>query len=387
MELQAYSGAYYFMGVLIEIFVEAGHLWARMPGVPPGYEIAMEPLGEGRFRMHGGPLDHSTVRFLPGEGGAFALQAGAFELARVETVDRLAVTERLLAPSFELTIEKRTAFARVLDSVLASRDGGWIDYQLPHPIHEFVQYVTDQGIIIFHGSNNPEIERFEPVRKSMELRDETGRGNLQAVYGTHDALWAMFFAVVDRARLRGSIRNGVMYFHDRDGNSLSVYNFSINQEQLAERPYTEGVLYFLPRETFARLKLTEEAYANEWASEQVVEPLAKLRVRPEDFPFIRQIGGHDDGELLRLEELGKSIRENARAATLNEDQFTVELPAYPGFLAELEEYIALQRTYLPAARFELERRDSGIQLTVTSLPPAVRQMLKESYSELLDGDS
>ena len=32
----------------------------------------------------------------------------------------------------------------------------------------------------------------------MEMMDETGRGNIAGVYGTHNGLWSMFFAIIDR---------------------------------------------------------------------------------------------------------------------------------------------------------------------------------------------
>jgi len=236
-------------------------------------------------------------------------------------------------------------------------------------------------VVIFHGSNNPDIETFVPIRKSVELRDETGRGNLQAVYGTHDGLWSMFFAIVDRPNLRGSIRNGVMYFHNREGEPLAVYNFSINQDQLSEKPWREGTLYFLPRDTFVRLRLIENVYANEWASEQEVKPIAKLHLQPEDFPFLEQIGGHDDGELMRLGALSKAIRAAARSASLEDDRFTVTLP---GDIEGLEEYVKLQRVFTPAAQFSITSADDEMILQITSLPPAVRQVIRNDYKDLLD---
>jgi hypothetical protein len=219
------------------------------------------------------------------------------------------------------------------------------------------------------------------VRKSYELRDETGRGNLQAVYGTHDGLWAMFFAIVDRANLRGSIRNGVMYFHNRQGDRIAVYNFSVNQEQLAGKPWREGSLYLLPRTTFERLKMTEKAYANEWASRDAVKPLARLIVQPEDFPFLDRIDGHDDGELLRLGVLSKQIRASAQRALLQEDRFTVILPA--GLERDLDEYIMLQRILMPAAHFSVTPSKGELALEITRIPPAYRQILSEDYAELL----
>jgi hypothetical protein len=385
-DLQQYYGLYYFMGVVLDVKSIDDQLLASMPGVPEGYEILLEPVGEGRFRDIGGPVDGSTISFARGDGGKITgIQVGTFELAKISPDDlkTLPVVERLPAPSLALTPEKRVQFEKLLQTCLERADGGWIDYDLPHPKHEFVQYVTAQDQIIFHGSNNMTIDQFQPVRKSMELYDETGRGNVQAVYGTHDGLWAMFFAVVDREKHLGSIRNGVVYFQNRAGEQIAVYNFSINQEQLEARPYTEGALYFLPRETFTRLKLTPESYANEWASEQPVRPIAKLKIQPEEFPFLEQIDGHDDGELIRLNSMAGQIREAAVTALLEDDRFEVILPQDAEITASLQAYIELQRVMMPAAQFEVRTVDKSVKLIVTSLPPAVRQMLRERYRDLL----
>ncbi len=244
--------------------------------------------------------------------------------------------------------------------------------------------MTAQDAVIFHGSNNTGIAAFEPVRKSFELMDESGRGNLQAVYGTHDGLWSMFFAVVDRKRLKGSIRNGVVYFHNQSGEQLSVYHFSINREQLDERPYTRGALYFLPRETFFRLKLTEEAYANEWASEHPVRPYAKLSVEPEDFPFLDQIGGHDDSDLVRMGEISEALRASATAARLEGDRFEIRLPRDAGVLGQLDEYTGLQKVMLPSIHLQVQETAGGVALVFTALPPALRQVMRDEYAELLD---
>ena len=74
------------------------------------------------------------------------------------------------------------------------------------------------------------------------------------MYGTHDGLWPLFFAIVDRQRISGSIRNGVAYFYNEDGDSVATYNFSINEKWLPEQPWRTGTLYILPRDTFHRLE-------------------------------------------------------------------------------------------------------------------------------------
>ena len=380
---QTYFGLYYFMGMAMNVHEKNGQLLAAVPDVPEGFEVVLEPLEGDNFRMHGGPLDGETVTFTRNDKGEVAsAQTGGLELVKVspEATKDLQITRRVLAPEFELTPEKEAAFSTLLKNTLEKAEGGWIAYDLSYPKHEFIQYVIAQDVVIFHGSNHDDIETFSPVRKSYELRDETGRGNLQAVYGTHDGLWSMFFAIVDRPNLRGSIRNGVMYFHNQEGKTLAVYNFSINQDQLPEKPWRQGTLYFLPRDTFVRLKMTENSYSNEWGSEQEVKPIAKLSLEPEDFPFLDMIDGHDDGELMRLGELSKAIRETALNAKLDQDKLSVTIPVN---MEGLDEYIKLQRTYMPAVKITITSSKDTQILELSSLPPAYRQALSNEYADLL----
>lgn len=378
-----YFGFYYFMGVALNVQEKGGKLVAAVPGVPEGFEIALEFAQKDSFRMLGGPLDGETTTFVRNETGeVISTRAGGFELAKIspEAIKDLPIVARYPAPAVNMTSEKGSAFATLLEDILKKADGGWIDYDLPYPKYEFIQYVIARDIIIFHGSNRDDIKTFAPVRKSYELHDDTGRGNLQAVYGTHDGLWSMFFAIVDRPNLRGSIRNGVMNFHNQAGETLAMYNFSINQDQLSEKPWRQGTLYFLPRNTFVQLKLTENSLANEWASEQEVKPLAKLSIDPEDFPFLEKIDGHDDGELMRLGVLSKAIKEAAKSARMNEDGISITLPAD---MEGLDEYIKLQRVYMPAVKITISASDEAVLLNLSSLPPAYRQVLKDDYKDLL----
>jgi len=380
---QDYFGFYYFMGMAFDVREKNGQLVAAVPDVPEGFEILLEPVEGENFRMHGGPLDGEITTFVRNDTGeVISTRAGGFELSKVspEAAKDLPITARYPAPEFVISPEKEAAFDALLQDILEKADGAWISYDLPYPKHEFVQYVISRDMIIFHGSNSEDIETFAPVRKSYELRDETGRGNLQAVYGTHDGLWSMFFAIVDRPNLRGSIRNGVMYFHGQAGEPLAIYNFSINQDQLSEKPWRQGTLYFLPRDTFVRLKLTENSYANEWASGKEVRPLAKLSIAPEDFPFLEKISGHDDGELMRLGALSKSIKAAAKSARMNEDGFSIILPAD---MEGLDEYIKLQRIYMPAVKINISSSDDAKILELSSLPPAYRQVLKDDYKDIL----
>jgi hypothetical protein len=390
-----YFGFYNMHGFQLNILELEGQLVGAVPGVPTGFEIILEPLmvedsRMDRFRMRGGPVDGEIAEFVRGEDGSVrAIQVEQFELVRLtpEQAAKISIIERMTAPPLILSPEKQAAFQSLLDEILARSDGGVFAYTLPYPKYAFVQYAMAQEVFIFHGSNNREIEVFTPTRTSVELYDRRGTGNQQAVYGTHDGLWSMFFAVVDRPRLRGSIRNGVMYFHNQAGELLAVYNFSINQDQLPEKPYTAGALYFLPRSMFKRQKMSENAYSNEWTCPSEVKPLARLDVEPEDFPFLDQISGHDDGFLLRSSSLAETIHLAALAASLEEARFTVTVPDRPEIAQALTEWIEIQKALIPTAQFAVVGVAAGLEMTIDNLPPAYQQVFGEEYRELLGGDS
>ena len=283
MHYEDYLGFYYYHGLLFHVQMRDGALVAALSGVPEGYEIVLEPLGGEQYRMRGGPADGLPFSFERDAGSkVYTIQAGGLQVERIsaEQADGFPVIGRFPAPAVTYTPDKMAAFAALLAQALEG-NGGWLEYILPYPEHEFVQYVTAQEVVIFHGSNDLNIETFAPQRNSTELYDISGRGNRLAVYGTHEGLWSMFFAVVDRPRLRGSIRNGVSYYYNRQGEKLTLFNFSINQEQLSEQPWCEGTLYFLPHSVFERLELMPGALSNEWASTQEMRPLAKLRLSPQ----------------------------------------------------------------------------------------------------------
>ena len=391
--MQEYFGWYYMWGMALEVKVLDRELVASIPFVPKGFEIVLKPVSGDIFRMAGGPMDGSRMWFRRSPSGeVLSIQADEIELAKVppEKVPLLPVIERFPAPPYELTPKKDSAFDTLLDSVLVKQDGDWIDYKLPYPKHEFIQYLTAQDLLIFHGSNKDDITVFEPTRKSIELRDNTGRGNVQGVYGTQDALWAMFFAIVDRSKLRGSIRNGVMYFHKRVSSHrekkqrLAVYNFSINQDQLAERPYRTGTLYLCSRSPFVRLRMGE-AFSNEWVSEEPIAPMAKLSIDPQDFPFLDQIGGHDDHEVIQWQSLGKKIRTAAVSAQMTEAGLKITLPHSQELKADLDAFVRLHHVFVPTASLESQLQDSVLVLFFTELPPAYRQTLTESYRAILTG--
>jgi hypothetical protein len=378
---EKYEGQYRLQEVVVTVKVIDGQLKTAFPGVPPGFEVKMESVGEYAFRMKHGPISGGTAVFhIDSNGQANKISIGNYELMRDDEamIDAAATGQGLVLPPLELHAEKEAAFEQLYEEMMTRADGRFLDYTLPHPKHEFLRYVAVQEQIIFHGSGDPNIDEFRTVRTSMELRDKTGRGNLQAVYGTHDGLWPMFFAIVDRGQLTGSIRNGVAYHENDAGEQLAAYQFSINKEMLPKQPWREGTMYFLPRATFRRLPISDEAMSNEWASETAVKPIARLLLQPEDFPFLAQIGGHDDSELLRLGELGKLIFENTTDYEPLAKGYALKLDWNEDVTTNIIEYITLLREFMPQTavglRFEPDDGDVWFDLEGA---PAYQQNLKD----------
>ncbi|MEO8883472.1 MAG: hypothetical protein ABI377_08705 [Devosia sp.] len=173
--------------------------------------------------------------------------------------------------------------------------GAAIDYYLAAPKWQFLCYLADTKNTVLHGSGNPDIKIFEP-RKSDDVN---AFGDRKAVYAASDGLWPMYFAILDRDRYPMSLINSSARIDLGDGRrGEPFYFFSITDKALAQRPYRQGTIYLLPRDTFEQQQ--PERYGDQtihlpqWASLVPVKPLAKLSVGPEDFPLLSQMRGHDD---------------------------------------------------------------------------------------------
>jgi hypothetical protein len=100
--------------------------------------------------------------------------------------------------------------------------------------------------------------------------------------------------LLDRHAISGSIRNGC-FDVEVPPQLESFYFFSVNQESLRSKIWSDGVIYILRGDTF-RPTTSGTVHFDEWASEEAVPVVAKLRVSPDDFPFLHQVTGHDENE-------------------------------------------------------------------------------------------
>ena len=190
---------------------------------------------------------------------------------------------------------------RVFEKILA-RSGAWIDQPLPVEKWQFLCWLAETKGLLLHGSNHPDITEFEP--RTPNAKDDDDFSRQTAVLASSDGIWSMFYAILDRTNFKLRMLNGALRF-ERDNHELSEmrYYFSITNHVLPKRPWREGVMYVLPREGFVqqpRYQMQNWTVDDpHWASLEPIKPLVKLLVKPEDFPFLSQIRGHDDAELMQ----------------------------------------------------------------------------------------
>jgi hypothetical protein len=200
----------------------------------------------------------------------------------------------LSRPDFTLDTTARAACDALLAASL-QQPGSDLTERLPVPPWQFCSYLTDTHPVLIHGSRHPALDVFTPHRSF----DANPFGNRSAVFAASDGIWPMFFALLDRERHRLSLVNGCFRVITPDGQrSAPYYFFSITQTALALHPWSDGTLYILPRMTFEQHPPREKNGLTyeiaEWASQQEVRPIARLRIRPADFPFLAQVRGHDE---------------------------------------------------------------------------------------------
>jgi hypothetical protein len=214
----------------------------------------------------------------------------------------------LTRPSEDFDERARMAFDELLKTTLSSAGCATIEYTLPWPKWQFLCYAADHHEMAMHGSGDAHIDLFEP-RQSNDLNDF---GNQKAIYAASDGLWAMFFAIVDRERVMSIVNACVRLEEDSGAVHGPLYVFSVSQSALANQPWHTGTVYLLPRTTFTTQPAmafgSSKVHIAQLASFEAVQPLAKLTVSAEDFPFLPQIRGHDDQ---RLQEYATALQTGA----------------------------------------------------------------------------
>lgn len=195
-------------------------------------------------------------------------------------------------PPIELDAATRAAFDREFDDAVAA--GRPVDAGRAVPAWQFLAHIVDTRGVLVHGSGDPAITEFEPRQPD----DTTHFGNQLAVYAASDALWAMYFAILDRDRHPMSLINAAVRFEGPEGVGDPHYFFSISRAARDADAFSPGTVYLLPRDGFVQEPAREfggqVVRSAQWASRAPVRPLTRIAVGPSDFPLLDRIRGHDD---------------------------------------------------------------------------------------------
>ena len=201
----------------------------------------------------------------------------------------------LKRPEYKLTQEQKEFLESLWQETLKNPNISWIE-NLPVPKWIFLCWLTEEKNFLVHGLSNPNIELFEP--RSPDAKDDDEFSQQTAVFASSEGIWPMFYAILDRENFNVWLLNGALRFELSEGLSDIRYFFSVTQEILEKYPWREGTMYILPKDDFTLQPPHQLGdfmiHEFQWANLNLVKPLAKLKVLPEDFPFLSQVHGHDN---------------------------------------------------------------------------------------------
>lgn len=288
------------------------------------------------------------------------------------------------APVLTLDSQKIAAFDHLLSEARQLGPAAFIDYNIPHPKHEFLRYLVDRKQILLHGSNYPDMKVLLPMSQTLSLDSNLGLTtdpeaamNNQSVFASAEGILPIFFAILDRENYVGSTSIWAYQLSDVAGLATTYYSFSINEEMLKLWPFRRGTIYLLPRDTFTPAAEGHGIILEEWISQEPVQVLAKLSISPEDFPLLDAIWGHNEIEVAWLTETMKTCL--GAVEELNElpSGYCFRFPGGDEWANRLVELCRQQQKFCPFLVFKLVRDSSNgpIYLQATG-PDGAKQLIR-----------
>ena len=187
------------------------------------------------------------------------------------------------------------ALRRIVDAHVVNGTGDWLPTPLPCPAWVFLTWLGEERGLMLHGSGHPAIETFTPRAPNDKSPDPFSKQ--RAVFATTDGIFAIFYAVLDRRTKGFSFLDAALQFADDNGGwSPMHYYFSLSHGAPAV-PWRPGAVYILPPLGFrqqAPYRVGDRMVLDpHFARQAPVRPLAKVRVTPDDFPFLGRVARHD----------------------------------------------------------------------------------------------
>jgi hypothetical protein len=169
-----------------------------------------------------------------------------------------------------------------------------ITHQAPQdaPVWAWLSWLCETQGFVAHGTGRADITVFEP----RQSNDTGWFGNRKAVYAASDALWAMFFAIMNRPTVPMRIVNSAISVRSH-GRLEPRYFFGVSGPALADTTFRSGSLYLLPGAGFERepadSSLGFPFESHHLASLEAVRPVFRVPVGPSDFPFLSRIHSYN----------------------------------------------------------------------------------------------
>jgi hypothetical protein len=161
------------------------------------------------------------------------------------------------------------------------------------PLWAWLGWLCETKGLVAHGTGQENITVFEP-RQSNDLG---WFGNRKAVYAASDALWAMFFAIMNRPTVPMRIVNSAVSIWV-NGTLEPRYFFGASADALKSGAFRSGWVYFLPDAGFERepadTSLGVPFQSHHLACLDAVRPSFRVQVQPDDFPFLGQIHAYEE---------------------------------------------------------------------------------------------
>ncbi len=184
---------------------------------------------------------------------------------------------------------EQAAFDALFSATLLQGSNQLIDYRLPYPKLDFLNYLCDRRGYVAHGSIQPDLVDLQPIRLS---KDASEFGNRRQIFCSPDAIWALWFAILDKSKCRLT-ENGCVRVGSGEKRS-KYYHFDLPVACKSDPPFTDGMIYLARAEQFPHRHHDPmldwlNAEIEEWGSTEVVIPMAKLRVQPSDFPYLDKV--------------------------------------------------------------------------------------------------
>ena len=143
--------------------------------------------------------------------------------------------------------QRKQAFDILLDTALAGDPRKPIHYNLGYPKTDFLNYICEWRGFVVHGSPSHDLETLQPIRIG---RDNNQFGHRQQIFCSPDAIWAMWFAILDKSKY-----NQTRNFSVRVGSGpgrVKYYHFELPKENWEKNPFTEGMMYIARAQDFPR---------------------------------------------------------------------------------------------------------------------------------------